>query len=519
MGSKFVEKHKRKSVLAALLFIFQGRVKYVSIALMLLILSVPFVISGETLGRILELRPVAAFLRTVGLGSVVSVINPKYSNDMLRAAMDKAAEDSAQNSFWAKFLKSINATLPPGGAQDSLAMLRGGKADIFGPLTINEGKDGKRGPGQVKGAVNDEERERGETGDEVNFEGLMAGGPGGAGGPGAGGDGSGLYGDLMGQNMSGSFGAGGSGSGSGPYIDRSRMGAGGAGGRSSGMYSKVMGQSASKVPVPGSPSKVNTKKMGRVSGFSWKNVGYKTSNSKMNVQLNSKKPMFQLAQTFAMTDAAYRSKDSAYEYQAAYVGTTYDGNDSNMDVMQTDADAVTVPPDTSFTGDIMGDVQGLSEQAKKCTDAQGTHGAAMSSDGKQMKDIGESMGKPPSCCSSGVGRWNGKIDRVMALCADFNSHEAALSAACQNTSSPMDCGRYSKYKIKPCSKLRCFLAFLLALLFSAILLSIGLVSMLFGGDFLGPIKYFFNVVAGGKAMKVDEKDKADYEKATGKRYD
>ena len=519
MGSKFVEKHKRKSVLAALLFIFQGRVKYVSIALMLLILSVPFVISGETLGRILELRPVAAFLRTVGLGSMVSVINPKYSNDMLRAAMDKAAEDSAQNSFWAKFLKSINATLPPGGAQDSLAMLRGGKDDIFGPLQLKDGKDGKRGPGQVKGAVNDEERERGETGDEVNFEGLMAGGPGGAGGPGAGGDGSGLYGDLMGQNMSGNFGAGGSGSGSGPYIDRSRMGAGGAGGRSSGMYNKVVGQSASKVPVPGSPSKVNTKKMGRVSGFSWKNVGYKTSNSKMNVQLNSKKPMFQLAQTFAMTDAAYRSKDSAYEYQAAYVGTTYDGNDSNMDVIQTDADAVTVPPDTSFTGAVMDDTQALQDLAKGCSQAQGTHGAAMSSDGKQMEEIGKSMGSPPSCCSSGVGRWNGKIDRVMALCADFNAHEAQLSAACQNTSSPMNCSRYSKYKIKPCSWLRCFLAFLLSLLFLPLLLTIGLISAVFGGEFLGPTKFFFNLVAGGSAMKVDPQDKADYEKATGKKYD
>jgi len=510
MGSKFVEKHKRKSVLAALLFIFQGRVKYVSIALMLLILSVPFVISGETLGRILELRPVAAFLRTVGLGSMVSVINPKYSNDMLRAAMDKAAEDSAQNSFWAKFLKSINATLPPGGAQDSLAMLRGGKDDIFGPLQLKDGKDGKRGPGQVKGAVNAEERERGETGDEVNLQGLLAGGPGG--------DGSGLYGDLMGQNMAGNF-ASGSGSGSGPYIDRSRMGSGGAAGRSSGMYSNVMGQSAGRVPVPNSPGKVNTKKMGRVSGFSWKNVGYKTSNAKMNVQLNSKKPMFQLAQTFAMTDAAYRSKDSAYEYQAAYVGTTYDGNDSNMDVIQTDADAVTVPPDTSFTGAVMDDTQALQDLAKGCSQAQGTHGAAMSSDGKQMEEIGKSMGSPPSCCSSGVGRWNGKIDRVMALCADFNAHEAQLSAACQNTSSPMNCSRYSKYKIKPCSWLRCFLAFLLSLLFLPLLLTIGLISAVFGGEFLGPTKFFFNLVAGGSAMKVDPQDKADYEKATGKKYD
>ncbi|OGS27823.1 MAG: hypothetical protein A3J70_08265 [Elusimicrobia bacterium RIFCSPHIGHO2_02_FULL_61_10] len=274
------------------------------------------------------------------------------------------------------------------------------------------------------------------------------------------------------------------------------------------MYNKVMGQSASKVPVPGSPSKVNTKKMGRVSGFSWKNVGYKTSNSKMNVQLNSKKPMFQLAQTFAMTDAAYRSKDSAYEYQAAYVGTTYDGNDSNLDVMQTDADAVTVPPDTSFTGAVMNDAQGLQDLAKGCSQAQGTHGAAMSADGKMVKQIGESMGSPPSCCSSGVGRWNGKIDRVMALCADFNAHEAQLAAACQNTSSPMSCN-YGKYKIKPCSWLKCFLAFLLMLLFAPLLLTIGLISALFGGDIMGPFKFVFKTVTGQETPKIDPQDAAD----------
>lgn len=512
MGSKFVEKHKRKSVLAALLLIFRGRVKYLTIPLLLMILSVPFVISGETLGRIIELRPVAAFLKTVGLGSLTSVIDPRHSNDMLRAAIDKAADDSAQSSMWARFLKSINATMPPGGAQDSLAMLRGGKDDIFGPLKVDDGKGGKRGPGQVKGAVNDEERQRGETGDEVNFEGLLAGGPGGPGG-------NGLYGDLMGRNMAGNFGAGGPGSGSGPYIDRSRLGSGGAGGRSSGMYSNVMGQSAGKVPVPGSPSKVNTKKMGRVSGFSWKNVGYKTSNAKMNIQLNSKKPMFQLAQTFAMTDAAFRSKDSAYEYQAAYVGTTYDGNDSNMDVIQTDAAPVTVPPDTSFTGDIMTDAVGLNEIAKQCSDAQGTHGAQMSSDGKRMEEIGNSMGSPPSCCSSGVKKWNSKIDNIIAHCQSFNAHEAQLSAACQSISNPMNCGGYSKYKIKPCSKAKCILAFILTILLLPVLLVIGLTAMIFGGDLLGPAKFFFNLVAGGKQFKIDEKDKADYEKVTGQKYD
>ncbi|MDO8804501.1 MAG: hypothetical protein Q7R35_08715 [Elusimicrobiota bacterium] len=494
MGSKFVEKHQRKSVLAALLFIFKGRAKYVSTLLLLTILSVPFVISGETLNRIIELRPVAAFLKSVGLGGVISAINPRYSNDVLRAALDKAAGDSAQNSYWAKFLKSINATMPADGGPSSIAMLRGRADDIFGLPELKDGKYGKSGPGKVKGAVNEEERQRGETGDDVDLQGLLAGGPGGPGG--RGGEGGGLYGDLMGQNLAGNFG-GGSASGSGPYMGRGTGGS--VGGRSSGMYNKVMSQSAGKVPVPGVAQKVKTKKMGRVSGFAWKNVGYKTKSAKVDVRLNSKKPMFQLAETFAMTGAAFNTKDAAYEYQAAYVGTTYDGNAANLDVIQTDA-ASPVVPDTAFTDATITGVEGMQQAAMNCSRAQGTNGAQMSSDGRQMEDIGRSMGSPPSCCSSRVGAWNAKINRVMALCADFNVNEAQLSAACQNTSNPMDCGSYARFRINPCSWLRCFLAFLLSLLFLPLLLVLGTLSVLFGGDFLGPTKMFFNFVAGGNAL-------------------
>ena len=494
MGSKFVEKHKRKSVLAALLFIFHGRAKYVGILLVLTILSVPFVISGETLNRILELPPVAAFMKSVGLGGVISAINPKYSNDVLKAALDKAAGDRAQDSYWAKFLKSINATMPPDGGPSSIAMLRGGKDDIFGLPEVNDGKYGKRGPGQVKGAVNEEEKQRGETGDEVNLEGLLAQAGGRGGGPG--GEGSGLYGDLMGQNLAGNFG-GGTMSGSGPYIGRG-IGAS-VGGRSAGMYSNVMSQSANKVPVPGTAKRVKTKTMGRVSGFSWKNVGYKTKNSRVDVKLNTKKPMFQLAETFAMTGAG-NNRDTAYEYQAAYVGSTYDGNDTNADVIQTDSDAPSIPPDTGFTGDLITGSGELQQAAKECSDAQGTNGAQMSYDGKKMKEIGESMGTPPSCCSSRVGRWNGKIDQVIAYCLDFNVNEAVVAQKCQNTSNPMDCGSYRRYKINPCSWWRCLLALFLSLLFSLVLLSTGLLFAVFGGDFLGPTKWFFNKIAGGNAL-------------------
>ena len=500
MASKFVEKHKRKSVLAALAFIFSGKVKYVSILLMVVILSVPFVISGETLSSMIELPGVAAFLKSVGLGSVVSSINPKYSNDIMKSALAKAMQDSEQNSFWNKFLRSINATMPPAGAPSTMDMIRGGKDDIFGPAVIKDDM-AKRGPGQVKGAVNDEEKARGENGDDVNLEGMLAGGAGAGGG----------YGDSMGQNLAGNFANGGAMSGSAPYMDRTMLGGPGtaASGRGAGMYSQAMGSAGSKVPVPGTPQKINVKRMGRVSGFSWKNVGFKTANAKVDVKLSSKKPMFQLAQTFAMTGSAYKSKDSALEYQAAYTGTTYDGNDSNLDVIQTDAASPAVP-DTAFTGDLMTDTQGLQDQAKACSDAQGSYGAQMSEDGKMMEDTGKSLGSPPKCCSSGVGAWNSKIDQIISYCNDYNVNEAQLSAKCQNKSSPMDCGSYHKMHINPCSKLMCWLMIILMILLAFLTfglmaaLAIGVLAAgsMLGGDMFGPIggmvQGFISKLAGGE---------------------
>ncbi len=503
MASKFVEKHKRKSVLAALLFIFQGRTKYIGIMLIVMILSVPFVISGETLNSIMALPPVSAFLKTVGLGNLVSTFNPKYSNDLLRAAMDKAAEDSDQNSFWAKFLKSVNATLPPAGGPSSMAMIRGG-GDIFGLPVIKEGKDGKRGPGQVKGVVNEEERNQGADGGDVDLQGLLAGG-------GAGRDG-GLYGDVMGQNLAGRFGDGGSASGNGPYMNRTAMsGRGGmsAGGQSAGMYSHVLGQAAGKVPVPGAPKKVNVKLMGRVSGFSWKNVGFKTSKAKVDIKLTSKQPMFQLAQTFAMTGSAFKAKDSSMEYQAAYTGTTYDGNDSNLEVIQTDASSPVVP-DTSFTGDIMTQADNLQQQALDCPKAQGDQGAKMSADAKAMDDIARTLGTPPKCCSGGVGAWNNKINQITSKCMDFNVNEAILAAKCQSKSNQMNCN-YNSQKIKPCSKWVCWLAIILMIfvgillggLLGAIIIGVSVIAggLMLGGDIFGPlgglVSGFISKIAGG----------------------
>lgn len=477
MGSKFVEKHKRKSILAALLFIFQGRTKYIGILLVITILSIPFALSGETLSRILELRPVAAFLRTVGLSSVVSTINPKYSNDLLKAALDRASADSKDASFWQKFLNRINSTLPPGGGPSSIAMLRGGGEDLFGPLEVKDGKyDKKAGPGQVKGVLNEEERAKGYSGDDVDLQGLLAGGPGY--------EGSGLYGDQMERNMSSSA------SGGGPYLNRTMFNrpGGAAAGGAAGLYSNVMSESSNKVPVPSSARKINSKRMGRVSGFSWKNVGYGRGKSDAINKLGSKKPMFQLAETFSMAGSAANSKDSAYEYQAAYVGSTYDGNETGADVIETSFDSPTVPPDSSFTGDLLINTQDLQNQAKACSDAQGTHGAAMSEDGKKMDDISKTLGKPPKCCSGGVGAWNSKVNQIQAACQDYNAHEVQLAAACQNKSSPMDCSYSSKMHINPCSKWKCWLAIILMVILAFLTFGWGaalIVGVLAAGSILG----------------------------------
>ena len=485
MGSKFVEKHQRKSVLAALLFVFQGKAKYVGVML-LVICSIPFVMSGETLNGIIELPGVAAFMRAVGFGGVVSSMNTKYSNDVLKAAIDKAAVDNVQTSFWARFLKSVNATMPPADGPSTLAMVRGG-GDVFGPPVVKD--NAKRGPGQVKGVVNEEERKRGEAPGEVDLKGMLAGVPGGPGG-----SEGGLYGDLMGEGLAGSYGGGSA------SASSSRTSLVGVGGRSAGMYSKVMSQSAANVPVPGAPSKVKTKKMGRVSGFSWKNVGYKTKNAKVDVKIGNKKPMFQLAETFAMTGIAAYNKDSAYEYQAAYVGTTYDGNDSNLNVMQTDAAAPSLPPDSSFAGDLMTGAMDYEQAGKECSQAQGINGAAMSSDGKQMTQIAESMGTPPSCCSSRVDSWNDDIRKIVYLCGDYNLNDAQLATACKSPTSQMDCSIYGKYKVNKCPWWKCFLAFLFACIFGGFLLLAGLGTALFGGNFLDPMKFMINLIAGGKAI-------------------
>jgi len=238
--------------------------------------------------------------------------------------------------------------------------------------------------------------------------------------------------------------------------------------------------------VPGTPKKVNARKMWKVSGFSWKNVGYKTTNVEMNVRLDSKRPMFQLAETFGMTDAALTT--NAPEYQSAYTGSTYDGNDVNLNAIQTDADPVSLP-DAAFAGSQITDVGGLGEIANDCTESHGVEGTKMSNDAAAIDAIAKGLGSAPICHDHGaVDAWNAKVQQMNALCQDFNVQQTVLSNKCQTSNTPMPCEQYQKDTtqggmiISKCQKPNQWIDWLIMLLIFLIVIAIAV--------FLGPLAAF-----------------------------
>jgi len=486
MGNKFVEKHKRKSLLAMLLLLFTGRTKYVVLALLVVITSLPFVVSGEMAGRFFEMPPVASALRMMGLGSVVSALNPKYSSEFVKAAIDRAAASSAETSYWNRLMGAVGSILPCGANCDSgssLAMVKGG-ADLFGPEGGGNKKgDKKTDPGKVKGAVSSEDQARGEGADTVDLEGIL-----GAAGAAGGEAGSGLYGDVMGENLADRYASSAGGAyGSGPYANRTMISQpGGAAGRGEGLYSNAVRQAGGKIPVPGTPQKVNAKKMGKASGFSWKNVGYKTKGIKMDTKLNSKRPMFQLAETFGTTRGALTS--NAPEYQEAYTGSTYDGNDINLGIIQTDSDPTSLP-DAGFTSSGITDSSGLQKQGEDCAKAQSEEGVKMSDDADKIDDISKTLGSAPKCYDHGaVDTWNNKVGQMRVLCEDFNANQSVLSSKCQSSNTPMGCSQYSKgtkqggMLISKCSKPNKWIMWLIMALCFAIFIALA--------AWLGPLGIF-----------------------------
>jgi hypothetical protein len=470
MGSRFVERHKKKSLLALLLLLFRGRAKYALLLLLFVGVGTPFVVSNEMLDSFLLLSPVARMLRAVGLGSVISSLDPRYSSEFLRTAMDKAAAEREQSAYWNRMMGGAGIASPGspsgGGSIYSLAMLRGG-ADIFNLGSGPSGKAAKPGgkrSDQVNGVLSEEEKARGENGDTVDLEGILGNAAGGAYGNGGNG---GLYGDLMGGNLAdkyasgGGFG-GGSGSGvsgsanfaNGPYVNRGAFakGGGSVSGPAQGIYGNAVNSTVGKIPVPSAPGTRSFRgsKFGMVSGFTWKKIGYKTKSVVMDVRLSGKQPMYQLAETYGMTESAAQSPDLAPEYKAAYVGSTYDGNAVNLDIIQTDANDPVVP-DVSFTGSAITDTGDIEKLAENCAKSEAVQGVRMSDDGEKIDRIASGMGSPPLCYTN-IGPWNAKVREMQELCRDFNENCVILSQQCQSSTQLMDCGAYEGMIISRCRR-------------------------------------------------------------------
>ncbi|MFA6435142.1 MAG: hypothetical protein WCW52_10640 [Elusimicrobiales bacterium] len=444
MASGFIKRHKRKSLLAALVLLLKGRAKYVIITLVVVAASLPFVISKEVVNRMLEVRVVASVLRAMGMDGFLSTINPGYSGEFLKTVMDKAVADSARSSYWSRFMGAVNPAIPCGagcGDNSSMAMIRGG-AELY-RSRAGRGPDGKQrgGPGEVTGVVSAEEQARGEGPDAVDLEGMLGAGPEGkADGPGGPGGGTGFYGDVMGLNLAERYSGGPSG-GSGPYVNRSLLSRpGGVVDRRPGGYYNPIGQPGNRIPVPGRAKKVPAKLMGRASGFSWRNVGYTSKRSTVNKTVGSKRPMFQLAETFSVGNSAFKSLSAAYEYQAAYVGATYDGNDINHSIIQPDGDPPPIPP-TGFIDDLHNAIAGQ-QLAKECAKAQSVHGTKMADDADEMDRLSQDA-NPPKCYEN-IMPWNMRVSQQGQLCQDFNLHQTELARACQTTNTPMDCSIYYK---------------------------------------------------------------------------
>jgi len=455
MGSKFIQRHKRKSLIAALLLLFRSRVRYVILFLVVAGVSAPFVVSQDMLYRLVMLPPVNYVLKAAGLQGFIATINPAYSNEIFQAAMQRAMYESGQDSVWNQFLRGMSPMGGTGGPS-SLAMLR---AEYLARAAEEEREKARSARGradQVKGAVSDEEKARSGGADAVDFESYLA--------------------SYSGADEGGGFGymdqGGGSDGAAYPFMNRTLLGPGGGpAGRDSGVYSGAMSKAASGVPVPGNPKAVKGKNMGRVSGFSWRNASYNRGASKSpGSRINRQGAIFRLSETFAMTGAAYRNPTASSEYQASYTGSTYDGNSVDNEEIQTD-DAPPPVPDNAWVTNTIGGASELSDMAEHCSKVSGEQSAIISENTKKIDDISKTLGKPPKCCKHGaVDRWNGKIERIKALCIDNNTRQGIISQACQNPSNTdqVNCNQYNKMKIKKCSKLKCFLSIILAIILMVI---------------------------------------------------
>lgn len=449
MAGKFIEKHKRKSLLALLLMLLRGRTKYITLLVLIILFSIPFVASSDMIERFFGLSPVRYMVKLLGLESVMASINPKYSGDIVKATFDRLKEEYEANSLWNKIL---------GGVEDregmgTLAMVKAGEG--FDEKNL---KNRKENNGDINGVVDRDDSKAGEGADGVDFNDILSGR--------LSKDSLGLNGlNIGGESYSGNS------MGYGAYLDKNTFGKGKEGLIYSGknnIASSSMNSIKNNIPNVSDPTlkkgKVKSSKMGNLTAFGWKNVGYTKKGSKVDVNISgSKRALFQMGETLATTSMAYK-QNPAYEYQAAYTGSTYDGTSLTGDVINTAGDTNTTLPDTGYVSDVIDSVKHWVEVAAKCQEAQAVHGTNVSKLQDEMDEISKTLTNPPKCCKN-VSSWNNKVNTLVQKCNQLNYELSELGKKCLNPNpQSINCQQtYGKLYIKPCSKWKCWLGFILAI--------------------------------------------------------
>ncbi|MEF3280680.1 MAG: DUF456 domain-containing protein [Elusimicrobiota bacterium] len=470
MANKFIEKHKRKSVLGLLLLLWRGRAKYIVLLVMVILFSIPFVATSDMLERFVGLAPIRYLVKLMGLESVMASINPKYSSDILKAAFDRLKQEYDASNLWNK----VTGGYEERSGRGTLDMVRVGDGFYDG---IKRGKGSKVDGNDIDGVVDKYDVEKGYGADGIDFNHLLTDLPADFQTK-ASADGidfnhlSGrLQSSLLGiSGFTGGGGASNQGSNYGPYIAKNTFGGKGSLGYAGKGNMSVSSLDSIKSNIPNvkdptsGKGKIKIKKMGNLTAFGWKNVGYAKKGANVDVKVSgSKRALFQMGEALATTSMAYK-QNPAYEYQAAYTGATYDGTTLNADIVNTAGDTNTNLPDTGYVSDVIESAQHWEEIAKKCQDAQATHGTRISQLQDEMDAISKTMTNPPKCCKN-VKPWNSKVSQLVAKCNELNNESTLLAQKC-GSSNPqtINCQQtYGKMYIKPCSKRKCWLGIILAI--------------------------------------------------------
>ena len=443
MGNKFIERHKRKPLLALLLLLFRGRSKYIALLVIVILFSLPFVATSDMIERFFGLSPVKYMLKFLGRESVVASINPKYSNDIIKATFDRLKQETQVYSLWNK----AGLGEEDRGERGTLAFVKVDD-EIF---KKKEGKSGKAGREVDIGYSNEEEGGN----KEVDLNEIISGKA----------EYWGL--SLNNENTFGSYG---------PFIakdtfqgSKNNFGVDYKGKGSIGL--NALDNIKGNIPDVSNLSlskkgKVKVSKMGSLKAYGWKNVGYTKKRAVVDVNTSgSRRALFQMGETLATTSMAYK-QNPAYEYQAAYTGATYDGNSLNLGIIQTAGDPNITLPNTGYVSDVIGSAIHWVEIAHKCQEAQAVHGTAISKLQDEIDNILKTMADPPKCCKHrAVNKWNNKVSQVIEKCNKINSHSVSLANECGNsTPQTVNCqSTYGKLYIKPCSKVKCWLGIILAI--------------------------------------------------------